>query len=82
MVRLRQKVRSRHRGGPAGRGRPQAARRAGLEFVEKVLTAMIRVVPSVTGLTRRLTGLVPCIRSVGQLPEGAEGTHRSGGVTR
>ena len=43
------------------RGRlPQAAaRRAGLEFVEKLLTAMIRVVPSVAGLTQRLTGLVP-----------------------
>jgi hypothetical protein len=45
----------------AGRGRPPqaAARRAGLEFVEKLLTAMIWVVPSVAGLTRRLTGLVP-----------------------
>jgi hypothetical protein len=39
----------------AAGGRPQA----GLEFVEKLLTAMIRVVPSVAGLTRRLTGLVP-----------------------
>jgi len=68
----------------AGRGRPPqaAARRAGLEVVEKLLTAMIRVVSSGAGLTRRLTGLVPCIRSVGQLPEGTEGTHRSGGVTR
>jgi hypothetical protein len=36
-------------------------RRAGLEGVEKVLTAMIRVVSSVAGLTRRLTGLVPCV---------------------
>jgi hypothetical protein len=44
----------------AGPGRPpEAARRAGLEFVEKLLTAMIWVVPSVAGLTRRLTGLVP-----------------------
>jgi hypothetical protein len=45
------------------RGRPPeaAARRAGLEFVEKLLTAMIWVVPSVAGLTRRLTGLVPCV---------------------
>jgi hypothetical protein len=45
------------------RGRPPqaAARRAGLEFVEKLLTAMIRVVSSVAGLTRLLTGLVPCV---------------------
>ena len=53
-----------------------------LNVVQKGLTAMIWVVPSVAGLTRRLTGLVPCIRSVGQLSEGTEGTHRSGGVTR
>jgi hypothetical protein len=47
--------------GVAGRGRPPqaAARRAGLEFVEKLLTAMIRAVSSGAGLTRRLTGLVP-----------------------
>jgi hypothetical protein len=44
-----------------GRRAAEAARRAGLEFVEKLLTAMIRVVPSVAGLTRRLTGLVPCV---------------------
>jgi hypothetical protein len=43
------------------RGRPPqaAARRAGLEGVEKSLPAMIWWVPSVVGLTRRLTGLVP-----------------------
>ena len=47
----------------AGRGRlPEAAaRRAGLEGVEKVLIAMIWVVFSGAGLTRRLTGLVPCV---------------------
>jgi hypothetical protein len=49
---------------------------------QQLLTAMIRVVSSVAGLTRLLTGLMPCIRSVGRLPEGTEGTHRSGGVTR
>jgi hypothetical protein len=45
----------------AGRGRPPqaAARRAGLEFVERVLTAMIWVVFSGAGLTRRLTGQLP-----------------------
>jgi len=45
------------------RGRPPkaGARRAGLEFVEQFLTAMIRVVSSVAGLTRLLTGLVPCV---------------------
>jgi len=32
---------------------------AGLEFVAKLLPAMIWVVSSVAGLTRRLTGLVP-----------------------
>ena len=36
-----------------------AGRRAGLEFVEKLLPAMIWVGASVAGLTRRLTGLVP-----------------------
>jgi hypothetical protein len=48
-------------GGAAARGRPPqaAARRAGLEVVEKLLTAMIWVVSSGAGLTRRLTGLVP-----------------------
>ena len=65
---------------PAEGGRRPPAGPA-LKFVEKLLTAMIRVVSSGAGLTRRLTGLVPCIRSVGQLPEGTEGTHRSGGVT-
>jgi hypothetical protein len=39
----------------AAGGRPLA----GLEFVEKVLTAMIWVVFSGAGLTRRLTGQLP-----------------------
>jgi hypothetical protein len=32
-----------------------------LRFVEKGLPAMIWWVSSVVGLTRRLTGLVPCV---------------------
>jgi hypothetical protein len=39
----------------AAGGRPQA----GLEVVEELLTAMIRVVFSGAGLTRRLTGQLP-----------------------
>jgi hypothetical protein len=41
----------------AAGGRPLA----GLEFVEKLLTAMIRVVSSGAGLTRLLTGQLPCV---------------------